>query len=136
MKKPAGFTLIEVMIAVAVIGILSAIAIPNYSQYVLRSQLAEAKAKLSDMRAKLEQYYGNNVTYVGFNCARAPVGNEKFTISCPTQTAVAYTIQAVGAGSALGFTFTVNDLGTKATTTVPAGWTANATCWVSNKSGC
>ena len=52
-----GFTLIEVMITVAVIAILAAVALPNYVEYVTRSRLVEAKTNLSDMRTRLEQYY-------------------------------------------------------------------------------
>ena len=52
-----GFTLIEIMIVVAIVAILSAIALPSYSDYVLRSKLPEAFSALSDQRIRLEQYY-------------------------------------------------------------------------------
>ncbi len=55
-----GFTLIEVMITVAVIAILAAVALPNYIEYVTRSKLVEAKTNLSDMRTRLEQYFLDN----------------------------------------------------------------------------
>ena len=58
-----GFTLIEVMITVAVIAILAAVALPSYIEYVTRSRLVEAKTNLSDMRTRLEQYFLDNRAY-------------------------------------------------------------------------
>ena len=55
MNRNQGFTLIELMIVIAVIGVLAAIAIPNYNEYVQRSRITRAVAALSDMRVKLEQ---------------------------------------------------------------------------------
>ncbi len=68
-----GFTLIEVMITVAVIAILAAVALPNYIEYVTRSKLVEAKTNLSDMRTRLEQYFLDNRAYPG-TCAALRVG--------------------------------------------------------------
>ncbi len=64
-KNPsvAGFTLIEVMITVAVVAILAAVALPQYFDYVTRSRLVEAKTSLVDMRTRLEQYFLDNRTY-------------------------------------------------------------------------
>ena len=55
MRCARGFTLIELMITVAVIAVLSAIALPSYTDYVTRSKLAEAYAHLADLRVKMEQ---------------------------------------------------------------------------------
>ena len=55
-----GFTLIEVMITIAVIAILAAVALPNYVEYVTRSRLVEAKTNLSDMRTRMEQFFLDN----------------------------------------------------------------------------
>ncbi len=56
MRRPAGFTLIELMIAVIVIGILAAVAIPNYTQYVKRSNQSAAQQFLSEAASRAEQY--------------------------------------------------------------------------------
>jgi type IV pilus assembly protein PilE len=60
-----GFSLIELMIVVAIIGILAAIVYPNYTQYVIDSRRATAAACLSEQAQLLERYYTTNLTYVG-----------------------------------------------------------------------
>ncbi|HZF85333.1 MAG TPA: prepilin-type N-terminal cleavage/methylation domain-containing protein, partial [Burkholderiaceae bacterium] len=64
-RSPArqrGFTLIEVMVVVAVIGILAAIAYPSYRDYVLRGQIAEGTAGLMSLQADMERHYQNHRT--------------------------------------------------------------------------
>ena len=137
-----GFTLIEVMITVAVIAILAAVALPNYVEYVTRSRLVEAKTNLSDMRTRLEQYFLDNRKYPGACAAYAagappantiylPASVKNFTVTCPTLTNTTYTVQAQG----LGFTFTIDQTNVRQTTVAPAGWTTSAVCWVSRKNG-
>jgi type IV pilus assembly protein PilE len=92
------------------------------------------------MRSKLETFFLDNRTYVGACAANTvaplPVG-KYFTYTCPTLTATTYTVQATGvaAEGMGGFAFTINQANLRATTAVPAGWTANATCWVTKKGG-
>ena len=80
MKGLRGFTMIEIMIVVAIIGILAAIAFPQYSTYIQPAQLVEAPTVLSDMRTKMEQSYLDNHAYgVGgmcgaWNTASSPAG--------------------------------------------------------------
>ncbi|WP_079203213.1 type IV pilin protein [Pseudomonas sp. CC6-YY-74] len=63
-RYSAGFTLIELMIAVAIIGVLAAIALPNYTEYMTRSKRAEGQALLSDVSARQERFYAQNTNYV------------------------------------------------------------------------
>jgi len=57
MKKQRGFTIIELMIAVAIIAILAAIALPAYNDYIQRGKLTEAFTGLADFRVRMEQFY-------------------------------------------------------------------------------
>lgn len=63
-RTSAGFTLIEVMIVVAIIGILAAIAYPSYDEYVKRGNRTEGQALLSEAAARQERFFAQNNRYV------------------------------------------------------------------------
>lgn len=63
-RTKAGFTLIELMIVIAVMGILAGIAIPAYQKYLVRARLEDGKAKVSEVAQRLERYYSEQLTYV------------------------------------------------------------------------
>lgn len=128
-----GFTLIELMVVVAIVSILASIALPAYSQYVTKSKIPEATANLAVKRAQLENFFDNNRTYAGFDCTSG--GTSNFDFACTAQDASSYTLQATGKGTMAGFVFTLNQSNQKATTSAPSGWSTNASCWVTGKSG-
>ncbi len=135
-----GFTLIELMIAVAVVAILAAVALPAYNVYVTESKLPEAFSGLLGLGQNLETYYQDNKTYVGA-CkagteAALPTSSD-FTFSCPSLAADAWSIEAVGNSgtSVAGFAFTLDSQGNRATLSTPAGWTAQPSCWTRDKAG-
>ena len=128
-----GFTLIELMIVVATLGLLTTIAVPSYLDYLRRGRLTEAFYTLSSYSLALEQYYQDNRTYVG-GCTVKPPTSSNFTYAC-TLGATTYTLAATGVTSSVnGFVFTLDQTGSRATTGVPKGWTANAACWIDRKS--
>lgn len=141
MRRKAGFTLIELMIVVAIIGILSAIAIPMYGDYVTRAKITEATSGLSDMRVKMEQFFQDNRTYAGAckagTIAPPPADTKNFTFDCGAPDATTYTITATGIGSMVGFVYTIDQVNVRTTTGVKAGWSTatNPPCWVLKKEG-
>ena len=143
MLKIRGFTLIEIMITVAIVAILAAVGYPNYTSYVQRGRLSEAISGLSEMRVKMEQFFQDNRTYVGAcqagTAAALPATTPNFTFACdPAPTATTYTVVAQGAtGSSMqAFKYTINQRGDKSTQGLAAGWSGTgSTCWVIKKDG-
>ena len=137
MKKQLGFTLVELMIVVAIIGILAAIAVPSYNDYLTRGRIPDATSNLATKRVQMEQYFQDNRTYLGAPACNADTAASKyFDFSCPiVATSTTYTLQAVGKGTMTGFIFTINQSNAKATSAVPSGWTSSSSCWITRKNG-
>jgi type IV pilus assembly protein PilE len=130
-----GFTLIELMIVVAIIGILAGIALPQYGDYVTRGMLQEGVSALSDGRVKMEQFYQDNRTYAGGPC---PAATTNFTYACSNMAATTYTITATGVsgGKVSSFTYDIKETNIKRTTAAKAGWGSTpANCWHVKKDG-
>lgn len=146
--RSGGFTLIELMIAVVIVAVLAAVAMPSYQNYVRRGQLSEAFTTLSDMRVKMEQYYQDNKFYGATNAttgcptlpghAAFPVVGKYFTVTClggaaPSQT---FTLTAAGSGSlTTGYDYTLNHAGLKGTTSFH-GVSSTAACWLTKAASC
>jgi type IV pilus assembly protein PilE len=135
-----GFTLVELMVVVAIVGILAAVAVPAYSDYVRRAKVPDATANLATKRVQMEQWFQDNRTYIGATVAGTPCANDtalsqNFDFSCAV-TATTYTITATGKASMAGFAFTVDQSNAKSSTaTGIAGWSGNSACWVTRKGG-
>jgi type IV pilus assembly protein PilE len=143
--KKNGFTLIELMIAVAIVGILAAIAIPSYTAYVKRANRTDATRTLSSIAQALERCYSQNFTYSNtapFVCAAnngpvvSPQGYYTIVVNVvpaapPTPESYNLTATPIAAPQTQDTacaTFTVDSTGKQ--TATPAGNTK--TCWGSN----
>jgi len=141
-RAARGFTLIEVMITVAIVAILATVAVPSYREYVLRGQLANATNGLATLRAQMERHFQDNRTYSTAGTFTTPCASTdaaprtfgSFLVSCSgTPSATAFTLQAVGSGTTNGFTFTITEADVRATTAAPTGYNTCTSKWLLKK---
>lgn len=126
----SGFTLIELMIVVAIVGILLAIALPSYRAYVLRGDRASARAAMLEAQQFMERYYATNN---GFTSAAlpsrftsVPPDSPKYTISLSNLAANTFTLTAAPIGTdALCGSLTLTHTGVKGN----GGTGSVADCW-------
>ena len=141
-----GFTLIELMITVAIVAILAAIALPAYNNYILRGHVVSMTNQLRTTQVQMEQYYQDNRTYLSVGTtinppcpsASSPQTFTKptpFSLSCAA-TATGYKASATGSGIVNGFNYYYDTTAsTPQTSDVGAAWggaTGNQ-CWIMRK---
>ena len=133
-----GFTLVELMIVVAIIGILAGVAVPQYNDYVTRGRLVDVFSQLAAGRVRSEQFFQDSRTYIGIPCP-PDIATATFVCNNPVATANTYTITASGRGALAGFVFSIDQANARTTTGLPAAWRpagwANSPCWVARKGG-
>lgn len=137
MKQNQGFTLIDLMVAVAIVGILTAIALPSYRSMVERGRLTEALDGLSAYRMRMEQAYHDNGNYGTATCAVAvPATSGYFSFKCDIALdGQGYLAAASGAGPMEKYAYTVDDAGNRVTTAFP-GTSVPANCWMTRAGEC
>jgi type IV pilus assembly protein PilE len=138
--KKYGFSLIELMIAVAVVGILAAIAVPSYQAYMTKTNRTEAQTSLVTLASSMESYYTENHTYAtatinGLNGTNQ-TPNAYYTLSITNLTGSTYTLNATPNGGqatrdTLCQTLTLTQAGTKGIANGPSGAPTGtaADCW-------
>jgi type IV pilus assembly protein PilE len=108
MRKQRGFTMIEMVIVVAIVGILATIAYVQYAEFIRRTHRSDARTALQDIQMRLERWYTNRNTYVGFNIpagltaipANSVPPRRRYVISyAVAPTAATFTLRAVPEGA-------------------------------------
>lgn len=139
LRPPAGFTLIELMVAVAIVATLATIIYPSYVDHVRRGRIAAALGELSAMQVRLEQYYQDNGSYgsSAADCGVPVPAAAAFTFSCSWGaggTSQSFLVRAAGDADAgmTGYVYTVDDRDEQRTVEF-AGSAVGAACWLQKK---
>lgn len=108
----AGFTLIELMIAVAIVGILTAVALPAYQKQILKSHRTDAKTALLDLASREERYMSTNQVYASSGTVLG--FSNDFPVSVPSGSAATYTLSVSLSNSNGSYTLTATPTGNQA----------------------
>lgn len=136
MKRQTGFTLIELMIVVVIAGVLAAIAVPAYTDYILRGKIAEGTEALAEAKVRMEQVYSSNRTYQpAGSCPdlSALFSSTSFTAAFTVCSDTTFTIKASGSASkgTAGYWYSIDQTGAKQSLTPSVGGAVN--CWLKGK---
>lgn len=136
----AGFSLIELMIALAVAAIVAAFALPSYHDHLQRSYLPEASSGLLLTAMRLEQYYQDHRSYLDGTACGVPLpASRHFSFSCtPAADGQSFLLTATGIvqDTMHEFALTLDQAGNARTTSLPDSWgSAPMDCWIDKRGG-
>ncbi len=118
----------ELMIVVAIIGILAAVGYPAYTSSVKKAQCADAIDSLLSLAGRMEEFYMNDDTYANATVANATSSDGLYTLAIASADAFKYTISATPVDTTQK-TLTLDSLGQKAESGGAAGGAVAASCW-------
>ena len=129
MRQQNGFTLVELMITVAVIGILSTIALPSYAAYMLRSKIPVGLENLASYQARMEQAYQDTGSYGSTACVASIPAIANYTLRGTLSAAgQGFTATVEGTGPLAGVSYSADQDGTRLTLAHPNG-VPTQSCW-------
>lgn len=129
----AGFSLVELMVALAIAAVIAAFALPAYRNHALRSYLPEMSSSLQLSALRLEQYYQDHRSYLkGTDCGVTLPSSEHFAYTCASpEDSQSFLITATGLAAMAEFSYTINHQGQTRTVLLPERWGKTpSNCWV------
>jgi len=129
MRVNRGFTLVELLIVIAIIGIMAAVGYPSYMNSVKKSQCADGIDSLLSLAGRMEEFYMNDNTYANATVSNTISSEGLYTLAIDSADAFKYTISATPVDTSQ-MTLTLDSLGQKGETSggAPGGVVA-ASCW-------
>lgn len=140
MVHEKGMSLLELMVVVAIVGILAAIAVPMYTDHIIRGRIAQGTEALSEAKVRMEQYFNTKRTYeTDMGTATCPdlfgglFADTPFAVAMSSCSQTSFTITATGlsAKGMSGYTYTIDQAGEKTSKTPSVG--GMQACWLMTK---
>jgi type IV pilus assembly protein PilE len=128
-----GFSLVELMVALAIAAFIAAFAVPSYRDHALRGQLPEMSSALQLGALRLEEYYQDHRSYRNDKvCGVVLPTSDRFILSCTSPLdGQSFLLTATGSGALDRFAYTIDHQGQTRTITLPEGWGSTPRdCWI------